>query len=188
MYCPFCNNESSKVIDSRDSSDTIRRRRECLNCGLRFTTYERVQTRALLVVKRDGRREEFSKDKLWESLTNACAKRPLPVGSIDKSIDEIENHLSNLGRAEISSRIIGELVMDRLKDLDRVAYIRFASVYRDFRDIESFKNEVEALMEPGLPVEESSQLSFLKEDELTVPGRRRRGRKPGKRIANSSGN
>ena len=188
MYCPFCNNENSKVIDSRDSSDTIRRRRECLSCGLRFTTYERVQTRALLVVKRDGRREEFSKEKLWESLTNACAKRPLPVGSIDKSIDEIETHLSNLGKAEISSRIIGELVMDRLKDLDRVAYIRFASVYRDFRDIKSFQNEVEALMEPRHPVEESSQLSFLKEDELTVRGRRRRGRKPGRRMPNPSGN
>ena len=188
MYCPFCNNENSKVIDSRDSSDTIRRRRECLSCGLRFTTYERVQTRALLVVKRDGRREEFSKEKLWGSLTNACAKRPLPVGSIDKSIDEIETHLSNLGKAEISSRIIGEFVMNRLKDLDRVAYIRFASVYRDFRDIESFKNEVEALREPRHPVEESSQLSFLKEDELTVRGRRRRGRKPGKRMPNPSRN
>ena len=118
--------------------------------------------------------------------TNACAKRPLPVGSIDKSIDDIETQLSNLGRAEISSRLIGELVMDRLKDLDRVAYIRFASVYRDFRDIESFKVEVEALLEPGSVVEESSQLSFLQEDELTIPGRRRRGRKP-KKITNPSG-
>ena len=185
MFCPFCNNEDSKVIDSRDSGDSIRRRRECLRCGLRFTTYERVQTRALLVVKRDGRREEFHREKLWASVKSACAKRPLPIGSIDKVIDEIETQLSNAGRAEIHSRSIGELVMDRLKDLDRVAYIRFASVYRDFKDIESFKEEVEALLAPGQPDEENNQLSFLEEDELTVPGKRRRGRKPRRRAPNS---
>ena len=151
MYCPFCNNDNSKVIDSRDSSDSVRRRRECLRCGLRFTTYERVQTRALLIAKRDGRREEFDREKLWASVKSACAKRPLPIGSIDKVIDEIEAQLANAGRAEIPSRVIGELVMDRLRNLDRVAYIRFASVYRDFRDIESFKEEVEALLDPGHP-------------------------------------
>ena len=174
MYCPFCNNDNSKVIDSRDSADSVRRRRECLRCGLRFTTYERVQTRALLVAKRDSRREEFDREKLWASVKSACAKRPLPIGSIDKVIDEIETQLANAGRAEIPSRVIGELVMDRLRNLDRVAYIRFASVYRDFRDIESFKEEVEALLDPGQPDEESSQLSFLEDDELTVPGKRRR--------------
>ena len=182
MYCPFCNNDNSKVIDSRDSGDSIRRRRECLRCGLRFTTYERVQTRALLVAKRDSRREEFDREKLWASVKSACAKRPLPIGSIDKVIDEIETQLANAGRAEIPSRVIGELVMDRLRNLDRVAYIRFASVYRDFRDIESFKEEVEALLDPGQPDEESSQLSFLEEDDLTVPGKRRRGRKPKRKI------
>ena len=182
MYCPFCNNDNSKVIDSRDSSDSVRRRRECLRCGLRFTTYERVQTRALLIAKRDGRREEFDREKLWASVKSACAKRPLPIGSIDKVIDEIEAQLANAGRAEIPSRVIGELVMDRLRNLDRVAYIRFASVYRDFRDIESFKEEVEALLDPGLPDEESNQLSFLEDDELTVPGKRRRGRKPKRKV------
>ena len=170
------------MIDSRDSGDSIRRRRECLRCGLRFTTYERIQTRALLVAKRDGRREEFHREKLWASVKSACAKRPLPIGSIDKVIDEIETQLSNAGRAEIPSRSIGELVMDRLKDLDRVAYIRFASVYRDFRDIESFKEEVDALLEPKKE-ETSSQLSFLKDDELTPVGRRKRGRKPKKPTA-----
>ena len=177
MYCPFCSNEDSRVIDSRDSDDSIRRRRECLTCGLRFTTYERIQTRALLVGKRDGRREEFNRDKLWLSLKNACAKRPLPIGSIEKAIDEIESQLVSIGRAEIPSRAIGELVMERLRNLDRVAYIRFASVYRDFRDIESFKEEVDALLEPKKE-ETSSQLSFLKDEELTPVGRRKRGRKP----------
>ena len=182
MFCPFCNNDDSKVIDSRDSGDSIRRRRECLRCGLRFTTYERVQTRALLVAKRDGRREEFDREKLWASVKSACAKRPLPIGSIEKIIDEIETQLSNAGRAEIPSRSIGELVMERLRDLDRVAYIRFASVYRDFRDIESFKEEVEALLDPTQSSEESSQLSFLQEDELIAPGKRKRGRKSKKKV------
>tara|TARA_B100001123_G_scaffold105103_1_gene122062 strand:+ start:103 stop:678 length:576 start_codon:yes stop_codon:yes gene_type:complete len=182
MFCPFCSNDNSKVIDSRDSGDSIRRRRECLRCGLRFTTYERVQTRALLVAKRDGRREEFDREKLWASVKSACAKRPLPIGSIEKIIDEIETQLSNAGRAEIPSRSIGELVMERLRDLDRVAYIRFASVYRDFRDIESFKEEVEALLDPTQSSEESSQLSFLQEDELIAPGKRKRGRKPKKKV------
>jgi len=182
MFCPFCNNDNSKVIDSRDSGDSIRRRRECLRCGLRFTTYERVQTRALLVAKRDGRREEFDREKLWASVKSACAKRPLPIGSIEKIIDEIETQLSNAGRAEIPSRSIGELVMERLRYLDRVAYIRFASVYRDFRDIESFKEEVEALLDPTQSSEESSQLSFLQEDELIAPGKRKRGRKPKKKL------
>ena len=182
MYCPFCSNENSRVIDSRDSDESIRRRRECLTCSLRFTTYERIQTRALIVVKRDGRREEFNRDKLWSSMKNACAKRSLPIGSIEKAIDEIETYLVSAGRAEMSSRVIGELVMDRLRNLDRVAYIRFASVYRDFRDIESFKEEVDALLQPKKE-EASSQLSFLKDDELTPVGRRKRGRKPKKPTA-----
>ena len=114
MYCPFCDESSSKVIDSRDSGDGIRRRRECIACARRFTTYERVQMRALMVGKRDGRREEFVRDKLWASVTKACAKRPLPLGSIEKALEEIESGLSDSGRAEISSKDIGELVMDRL--------------------------------------------------------------------------
>ena len=179
MLCPFCTHNRSKVIDSRDAGDGVRRRRECMRCGLRFTTYEGVQTRALLVIKRDGRREEFNRDKLWASLTKACAKRPLPVGSIEKVIHDIEAHLSEAGRAEIHSKAIGEMVVERLKNLDRVAYIRFASVYRDFRDIESFKEEIDALLEPReSPGEPSNQLSFLEDETLPAPQRRRRGRRP----------
>ena len=188
MYCPFCNNADSKVIDSRDSSDSIRRRRECLRCGLRFTTYERVQTRTLMIAKRDGRREEFNRDKLWASLTKACAKRALPIGSIEKVVEEIESQISN-GRAEVPSKAIGELVMDRLKKLDRVAYIRYASVYRDFRDIESFRDEIDALLEHREADEvPTNQLSFLEHVEGGVPApkARRRGRRPKSQKADPS--
>ena len=170
MRCPYCGNTDSKVIDSRDAADGIRRRRECQGCQQRFTTYEYVQMRTMMVVKRDGRREEFQREKLFSSLTKACAKRPLPVGSIDKVVDEIERQLGESGRAEFTSRAVGELVMERLSDLDRVAWIRFASVYRDFRDIESFKEAIDALLQP-----ESSengvhpdQISLL-EDDVVPP-------------------
>ena len=181
MFCPYCANDNSKVMGSRDAGSGIRRRRECLRCGLRFTTYEAVQTSALLVVKRDGRREEFSREKLRASLTKACAKRPLPIGSIEKAVDDVQTQLYEAGRAEIASKSVGELVMDRLKNMDRVAYIRFASVYRDFRDIESFKTEIDALLEPREPQPEpGNQLSFLDEvdEELPRATRRRRGRRP----------
>lgn len=148
MLCPYCGHNDSRVIDSRDAVDGVRRRRECLQCGLRYTTYERVQTTALLVVKRDGRREEFNRDKLLGSVRLACAKRPLPTGSIDRVVTDIEGKLQQLGRAEIPTPTIGEMVVQRLKGLDRVAYIRFASVYRDFADLETFKEEVEAMLSP----------------------------------------
>ena len=147
MRCPYCECTNTRVVDSRESGTSIRRRRECALCGRRFTTYERVQMKSMMVVKRDGRREEFSRDKLWASLTKACAKRPLAVGSIDRIIDEIEANLSERGKAEFDSQIIGEMVMSRLSDLDQVAYIRFASVYLDFSDVESFKTEIDALLE-----------------------------------------
>ena len=149
MRCPYCDCSNTKVVDSRESGVSIRRRRECSLCGRRFTTYERAQMKSMMVVKRDGRREEFSRDKLWASLTKACAKRPLTVGSIDKVIDEIEAHLSEQSRAEFPSQSIGEMVMSRLSDLDQVAYIRFASVYLDFGDVESFKAEIDALLDTG---------------------------------------
>ena len=187
MHCPFCSDSNSKVIDSRDSGDGVRRRRECIACGARFTTYERVEMRALVVVKRDGRREEFNRDKLWVSVTKACAKRPLPLGRIEKVLDEILSQLSDSGRAEVSSRDIGELVMDRLKTMDRVAYIRYASVYRDFRDIESFKSEIDALLEPqeadnGVP-KNQLPLSILEDEVLPLlrprsRHRRRRTKRP----------
>ena len=180
VNCPFCGNNDSKVIDSRKSSDGVRRRRECSQCERRFTTYERVQTRELLIRKQDGRTEGFNRDKLWASLDKSCAKRPLPTGSIDKIVEDIETRILEAGRAEVPSRAIGTMVIDRLKDLDRVAYIRFASVYRDFRDIETFKEEIDALLEPseskevgGVP---SNQLSFLKDEEIIPTPRRRRRR------------
>lgn len=179
MDCPFCNHSESKVIDSRDSGDGIRRRRECIMCSLRFTTYELIQSRALLIVKVDERREEFQREKLWASLLKACAKRPLPVGMVEKVMQEIESELADLGRPEIASKMVGEMVMSKLKDLDRVAYIRFASVYRDFRDIETFKEEIDALLEPAEPVgTPSNQLSFLEEPEALPSPRRRRRRPP----------
>ena len=180
MQCPYCEYTNSKVIDSRDSGDGIRRRRECLRCKRRFTTYEYVQMRTMMVVKRDKRREEFQREKLFASMAKACAKRPLPVGTIEKMLDEIEAALSELGRAEVTARAIGELVMDKLRNLDRVAYIRFASVYRDFRDIESFKEEIEALLdseEPGNGVH-PDQIRML---EDAAPSRVRRRRRPGRR-------
>jgi transcriptional repressor NrdR len=185
VYCPFCNHDDSKVVDSRDSGDGIRRRRQCLRCDRRFTTYERVHAREVLVQKRDGRSEEFSRDKLWSSLTKACAKRPMVPGAIDRLVDEIEAAVIESGKPEIPARAVGDLVMDKLRDLDRVAYIRYASVYRDFRDIEAFKDEINALLAPPKPAAEpSSQLSFL-EDEAIAPhplrrrGRPRRSPKPG---------
>ena len=149
MHCPYCDCANTKVVDSRESGVSIRRRRECALCGRRFTTYERVVMKSMMVVKRDGRREEFSRDKLWASLTKACAKRPLAAGSLERVIDDIEAKLSEQGKAEFPSQSIGELVMSRLSDLDQVAYIRFASVYLDFSDVESFKTEIDTLLETG---------------------------------------
>ena len=130
-----------------------------------------------MVSKRDGRREEFQRDKLWGSLTKACAKRPLPTGSIEKALQEIEGQFTESTKAEVPSKSIGTLVMEKLKSMDRVAYIRFASVYRDFRDIETFKEEIEALLEPSKPVNiKETQISFLKDEEVLTAERRRRGR------------
>ena len=177
MRCPYCDHSDSRVIDSRDAGDGIRRRRECVGCDRRYTTYEYIQMRSVMVVKRDGRREEFQREKLFSSLSKACAKRPLPVGSIDKFVDEIERQLSESGRAEFSSRAIGEAVMTRLADLDRVAWIRFASVYRDFRDIESFKEAIDALLEPESPDYQNHPDQFsLIGDDLIPPSRN--GRRP----------
>lgn len=178
MHCPFCARTNTKVVDTRDSGSDIRRRRECALCGMRFTTYERVQMKAVMVVKQDGRREEFSRDKLRASLMKACAKRPMPVGTIEKIIDDIEARLFQQGKAEFASRIIGELVMDRLSELDRVAYIRFASVYRDFSDIESFRSEIDALLQESdiAAAANTNQLPLLSDDEEATLSPKRRGR------------
>lgn len=174
MLCTFCRHNDSKVIDSRDSGDSIRRRRECSNCARRYTTYERAESRSLRVIKQDGRREDFNIGKLFTSLTRACAKRPFLTGTLEKMADEIEAKLMDSGKSEVSTRAIGELVVGRLRDLDPVAYIRFASVYKDFSDIEAFKESIDSLLEPQMPLETSSQLSFLEDD--SIPIRRRRGR------------
>ncbi len=178
LLCPFCGQSRSRVIDSREAPDGIRRRRECLECGLRFTTYERVNTMPLMVVKRDGRREAFETDKLHRSIRVACAKRPLEVGVLDKMVVDVENELHRLGKAEIDSRIIGEMVMERLRQLDRVAYIRFASVYRDFDDIDTFAREVEALQaEESDDAQSRDQLRLIPDDVPRLAGRSRRRRR-----------
>ena len=146
MKCPHCGYEDSKVIDSRDVNETVRRRRECLGCGFRFTTHERIQTSNLVIIKKDKRREEFSREKLTTGIRKACEKRPLPTGAIEKLVDDVENELHRLSKAEIPSSVVGEIVMENLKKLDHIAYIRFASVYRDFADITSLKREVDTLI------------------------------------------
>jgi len=146
MKCPFCSCEESKVVDSRDTDSGVRRRRECLKCANRFTTYERLQPVTLFVVKKDQRREEFNKDKLLTGMRKACEKRPLPTGAVEKVAEDIETELYALGKPEVPSSVIGDMVMAQLRKLDSVAYIRFASVYRDFTDITDLKQEVESLL------------------------------------------
>ena len=147
MRCPTCEYSISKVTNSREAEGSIRRRRECRRCGVRFTTYEKIQSSALIICKQDGRREEFNREKLVSGLRKACATRPIPSRTVEKMAEEIEGELNNIGLSEISSTNIGEIVMDRLSKLDRVAYIRYASVYRAFQDLESFEAAVKDLRE-----------------------------------------
>jgi len=149
VKCPFCSNLEDKVIDSRTSREgnAIRRRRECLKCLKRFTSYERVEDIIPLVVKKDGRREQFEREKILLGLKKACEKRPIGVETLEGITDAIEKKLIGLGVKEISSKKIGEEVVNSLKELDKVAYVRFASVYREFKDINEFMNEVKALFE-----------------------------------------
>ncbi|MBQ4132002.1 MAG: transcriptional regulator NrdR [Clostridia bacterium] len=148
MKCPYCSFEESKVIDSRptDEGERIRRRRECLNCQKRFTTYEIVESLPIIVIKKDKSREVFNRDKLLNGLLRACEKRPVSLEKLETMIDEIEVVLQNSLDREVSSDKIGELVMDKLKDVDEVAYVRFASVYRQFKDIGTFMNELNKLL------------------------------------------
>ncbi len=155
MRCPFCGGQDSKVVDSRDVDDSIRRRRECLNpdCAGRYTTYERVHAVALYVAKKDGRREEFSREKLLTGLRKACEKRPLRAGALEAIAADIESALYKGNASEVPSNMIGELVMERLRDLDPIAYVRFASVYRQFTDIEALRLELEALASGSRPAQ-----------------------------------
>ena len=146
MKCPYCGAEDTKVIDSRPADNTIRRRRQCEQCGKRFTTYERVEATPLVVIKKDEVREEFDRSKIERGILRACHKRPVSVDQITALVDEIENELMSSGEKEISSKAIGELVMKKLAGLDDVAYVRFASVYREFKDVETFLREIEKLV------------------------------------------
>ncbi|MBQ7492039.1 MAG: transcriptional repressor NrdR [Clostridia bacterium] len=148
MRCPYCAYPESKVIDSRptDESNSIRRRRECLSCGKRFTTYETVESVPLVVVKRDGSRQAFDRNKILNGLLRACEKRPVSLETLEKVVTDIEQNLLNSMDREIPSERVGELVMDELKHVDQVAYVRFASVYRQFKDIDSFMEELNRLL------------------------------------------
>lgn len=148
MKCPFCEFDESKVIDSRptDEGEAIRRRRECLSCGKRFTTYEKIETIPLMVVKKDGSRQMFDREKLLNGIIRACEKRPVATSDMERIVNEIESATQNLLEREISSQKIGEMVMERLPEIDEVAYVRFASVYRQFKDINTFVEEVNRLL------------------------------------------
>jgi len=165
MNCPYCGHSDSKVIDSRDVNEGIRRRRQCLQCKSRFTTYERIQPASLFVIKKDERREEFDREKVLTGIRKACEKRPLPDGTVEKLTDEIEAELYQMGRTEIPSAVIGDMVLGRLKRLDHIAYIRFASVYREFDGITSLKEEVDILANhPVIP--STDQLPLIPEEQL----------------------
>lgn len=148
MKCPYCEYSESKVIDSRptDEHEAIRRRRECLGCGKRFTTYEKVESIPLMVIKKDGSRQMFDGQKLLNGIMRACEKRPVSTSDMERVADEIETAAQNLMEREIKSVHLGEMVMDKLRDLDEVAYVRFASVYREFRDLNTFVEEVNKLL------------------------------------------
>jgi transcriptional repressor NrdR len=170
LNCPFCGFNDSKVIDSRDVEDGIRRRRQCLRCDMRFTTYERLERTGLIVIKKDGRREEFKREKMLRGIQIACEKRPLPGNTPERLADDIEIELYQLGKMEIPSASIGDLVMATLKKTDHIAYIRFAAVYRDFEDITMLKEEVDNLAGHAL-LPSADQLPLLPPDVLPAPVR-----------------
>ncbi|PYV34920.1 MAG: transcriptional regulator NrdR [Acidobacteria bacterium] len=148
MKCPFCGHIQDKVVDSREAKigDTIRRRRECVQCGRRFTTYERIDEIPYMVVKKDGRREKFDRQKLLAGLLKACEKRPVPMAKLEQIVNETETLVAESKERERSSREVGELVMNHLRKLDKVAYVRFASVYLDFKDVREFMDELKELL------------------------------------------
>ena len=148
MKCPFCGHEEDRVIDSRptDEGTSIRRRRECSKCMRRFTTYEKVESIPLMVIKKDRTRQPFNREKILNGLLRACEKRPVSINQLEKVVDEIETQISNSLQREITSKEIGEMVMAKLKNLDEIAYVRFASVYRQFKDINSFMDELRKLL------------------------------------------
>ncbi|MGC8875278.1 MAG: transcriptional regulator NrdR [Chloroflexia bacterium] len=148
MKCPYCRGTESRVVDTREiaENDSIRRRRQCVQCGRRFTTFERVEPISLVVVKKDGRREPYDRRKMETGIRLACTKRPIPTETIQRIVDEVEAAIFSMASEEVSSKTIGELVMEKLRDVDQVAYIRFASVYRSFTDLEDIRIAVESLL------------------------------------------
>ncbi|HEY4838752.1 MAG TPA: transcriptional regulator NrdR [Candidatus Acidoferrales bacterium] len=148
MKCPFCSHLDDKVIDSREArtGDLIRRRRECLKCARRFTTYERIDEIPYMVIKKDGRRERFDRQKILQGLLKSCEKRPVPTAKLESMVDEVERAVQEAKERELTTQELGELLMVRLKKLDKVAYVRFASVYMDFKDIKEFMNELNSLL------------------------------------------
>lgn len=148
MRCPFCENLDTRVIDSRPTEEghAIRRRRECDNCNKRFTTYEKIEEMIFMVIKKDGSREAFDRNKVMNGIIKACEKRPVPIADIEKIVDDIERGLNNMMEKEVESKLIGEVIMEHLKNLDEVAYVRFASVYRQFKDVNTFVAEIEKLL------------------------------------------
>lgn len=149
MKCPFCSQDNTRVVDSRPAEDnsSIRRRRLCDVCGKRFTTYEKVETIPLIVIKKDRTREQYDRSKIEAGVMRACYKRPIPIQKINEMIDAVETEIFNREDKEIESKTIGEIVMDRLKDLEAVAYVRFASVYREFKDVNTFMDELKKILE-----------------------------------------
>ena len=149
MKCPFCGNDNTRVIDSRPADDnfSIRRRRLCDECGKRFTTYEKVETIPLIIIKKDNNREQYDRAKLEAGVLRACHKRPVSVDQISHLIDEVETEIFNMEEKEIPSNVIGELVMDKLREIDAVAYVRFASVYREFKDVNTFMDEIKKMLD-----------------------------------------
>jgi len=148
MKCPFCGNDDTRVIDSRPAEDnnSIRRRRACDECGKRFTTYEKVETIPLIIIKKDKNRETYDRAKLERGLLRACHKRPITAAQISKLVDDVETEIFSMEEKEIESRVIGELVMNKIKDIDPVAYVRFASVYREFKDVNTFMDELKTVL------------------------------------------
>lgn len=151
MKCPGCGSMDSKVVDSRTARDgnAIRRRRECIGCEVRFTTYEYIERTQVLVIKKDGRREPFMREKLEVGISKACEKRPISREQIEAVLDRVENKIQALGQSEVESRTVGEAVMEELADLDQVSFVRFASVYREFRDVTHFLDEIKRVLEKG---------------------------------------
>lgn len=156
MRCPKCHHNNSRVVDSRqaDEGRAIRRRRECENCGFRFTTFERVEAAPLLVIKRNGDREEFNREKILRGLIRSAEKRPVAMEQMEKIVDNVENKVRNLGRNEVPTSLIGDFVMEDLMDVDEIAYIRFASVYRQFKDMSVFLNELQEIVDRAKSPEE----------------------------------